>query len=336
MAGMANPTRYEEFARVLTLHPGPPTDPLPAALPPETVWIDLLNGTDEEKAFIARETGLRVPDLASLREIENSSRLVSEGEVLYLSMPIISRGDGPKPVVSPLGLVLSPKVLLTVRFAPIGSFDSFATHFGQAEDASCSFGAFVGLLEAIIDRIADALERIRGELDGISHSAFEAEQPLRHSPARMDRVLRLALRSIGRMGEYTSNVRDTLLGVERILPFAVEQARRWIPPEYDHRVRTLRQDIASLNDYDAQMSNKVQFLLDATLGFISIEQNNTIKILTVVSVVGIPPTLVASIYGMNFKFMPELDWALGYPWGLALIVLSGVLPLVLFRLRGWL
>ncbi|MFC7693101.1 CorA family divalent cation transporter [Paeniroseomonas aquatica] len=199
-------------------------------MPSDAVWLDLLNGSAEEKAFVERETGLRVPDLDSLREIESSSRLVADGEVLYLSMPIISRGDGPKPVVSVLGLVLSPKVLLTVRFAPIGSFDSFAGQFGQAADNSCSFGAFVGLLEAIIDRIADALERIRGELDGISHAAFEAEQPERHSPARMDRVLRLSLRSIGRMGEYVSNVRDTLLGVERILPFAAEQARRWIPP----------------------------------------------------------------------------------------------------------
>jgi magnesium transporter len=309
---------------------------LPTELPEETVWLDLLNATEAEKAFVARTTGLRVPDLDSLREIESSSRLVADGEVLYLSMPIISRGDGPKPTLSPLGLVLSPRYLLTVRFAPIGSIDSFATQFGAREDTSCSFGAFVGLLEAITDRIADALERIRGELDDISHAAFEADQPKPRATARMDRALRQALRSIGRMGEYISNVRDTLLGVERILPFAVEQAKRWIPPEYDHRVRTLRQDIASLNDYDARLSDKVQFLLDATLGFISIEQNNSIKVLTVVSVVGIPPTLVASIYGMNFKFMPELDWLLGYPFGLLLIVLSGVLPLLIFRMRGWL
>jgi len=113
-------------------------------LPSDAVWLDLLNGSAEEKAFVERETGLRVPDLDSLREIESSSRLVADGEVLYLSMPIISRGDGPKPVVSVLGLVLSPKVLLTVRFAPIGSFDSFAGQFGQAADNSCSFGAFVG------------------------------------------------------------------------------------------------------------------------------------------------------------------------------------------------
>ncbi|RYJ00577.1 MAG: hypothetical protein EON47_13425, partial [Acetobacteraceae bacterium] len=202
----------KELGWVLTIYPGPVAGELPATLPAGAVWLDLLNGTEAEKAFVARTTGLRVPDLESLREIENSSRLMAEGEVLYLSMPIISRGDGPKPQVSALGLVLSPQVLLTVRFAPIGSFDSFAGQFGKAEDTSCSFGAFIGLLEAMVDRIADALERIRGELDDISHAAFEAEVPLRHSPARMDRVLRLSLRSIGRMGEYTSNVRDTLLG----------------------------------------------------------------------------------------------------------------------------
>jgi magnesium transporter len=326
---------------MLTIHPQPPgtslpAGTLPAELPSGAVWLDLFNGTDMEKAFVERTTGMRVPSLEGLREIESSSRLVADGDVLYLSTPIISRGERASPVVSPLGLVLSPRHLLTVRFAPIGSFDTFAKQFGTGSDASCSFGAFVGLLEAVVDRIADALERIRGQLDEISHAAFEADEPKRREPARIDAALRRALRSIGRMGEQTSNVRDTLLGVERIAPFVVEAAKEWIPPEYLPRVRTLQQDIASLNDYDAQIANKVQFLLDATLGFINIEQNNTIKILTVVSLVGIPPTLVAGIYGMNFKFMPELDWAFGYPFGLCLIVLSAILPLLLFKLRGWL
>ena len=101
------------------------------------------------------------------------------------------------------------------------------------------------------------------------------------------------------------------------------------------RLLTVRQDVASLSDYDAQLTNKVQFLLDATLGFINIEQNNGIKILTVVSVVGIPPTLIASMYGMNFKNMPELQWEYGYLYGIVMIVLSGVIPLLWFRKRGW-
>ncbi|SDD40160.1 magnesium transporter CorA family protein [Belnapia rosea] len=316
---------------LLTIHPGGAR--LAADLPPDAVWLDLLEGTEEEKEAVARATGFRVPTLESLREIESSSRMSAQGEVLYLSLPVIARTAEDRPVLTPLGLVLSPHHLLTVRFAPVGAVEALAD---RPQELTGSFTAFVTLLEVLVDRIADALERIRTELDGLSHAAFEAEQPQRNRPAEMDRRLRRTLRAIGRTGDHVSVLRDTLLGVERILPFAAEQAKHWIPPGTDNRVRTLRQDIASLNDYDARLSDKVQFLLDATLGFISIEQNNTIKILTVVSVVGIPPTLVASIYGMNFKYMPELDWLWGYPWGLLLILLSAVIPLIVFRLKAWL
>ena len=112
-------------------------------------------------------------------------------------------------------------------------------------------------------------------------------------------------------------------------------ADSWIPADLKPRFKTLRQDIASLSDYDVQLANKVQFLLDATLGFINIEQSNGIKVLTVVSVVGVPPTLLASIYGMNFKWIPELQWEYGYFYGLAVIVLSGVLPFWWFKRKGW-
>jgi magnesium transporter len=101
-------------------------------------------------------------------------------------------------------------------------------------------------------------------------------------------------------------------------------------------LETARQDIVSLNDYDTHLTNNVQLLLDATLGLINIEQNNIIKVLTIVSVVGVPPTLVASMYGMNFKTIPEYDWAWGYPYGLTVIALSAILPLLWFKLRGWL
>jgi len=132
-----------------------------------------------------------------------------------------------------------------------------------------------------------------------------------------------------------SNIRDSLLGVNRVLGYAAEVADAWIPADLKPRFKTLRQDIASLSDYDVQLANKVQFLLDATLGFINIEQSNGIKVLTVVSVVGVPPTLLASIYGMNFKWIPELQWQYGYFYGLAVIVLSGVVPFWWFKRKGW-
>jgi len=144
------------------------------------------------------------------------------------------------------------------------------------------------------------------------------------------------LRRVGRCGDLASKIRDSLLGIGRIVPYVTGMAADWLPGEVKPHLRTLHQDIVSLTDYDHHLTNKVQLLLDATLGLINTEQNNIIKVLTVVSVVGVPPTLVASMYGMNFHVMPELSWSWGYPYGLALIVLSAVGPLVWFKLRGWL
>ena len=124
-------------------------------------------------------------------------------------------------------------------------------------------------------------------------------------------------------------------GIGRVVPYVSTLAADWLPPEVKPRLDTVRQDVLSLGDYDAHIVNKVQLLLDATLGLINVEQNNIIKVLTIVSVVGIPPTLIASMYGMNFKGMPEYDWSWGYPYGLAMIALSAILPLVWFKWRGW-
>src|SRR5205085_5110466 len=136
-------------------------------------------------------------------------------------------------------------------------------------------------------------------------------------------------------GDLVSKIRDGLLALARIVPFVASNGASWIHPELKPRLETVRRDIISLSDYDTHLINKVQLLLDATLGLINIEQNNIIKVLTIVSVVGVPPTLVASMYGMNFRHMPELDWAWGYPYGLALIAVSAVAPLLWFRWRGW-
>jgi magnesium transporter len=147
--------------------------------------------------------------------------------------------------------------------------------------------------------------------------------------------LRVLLRRVGHNGDLVSKIRDSLLGISRMVPFVLSLGGEWLPGDVKPRLETVRQDVASLNDYDEHLANKVQLLLDATLGMINIEQNNIIKVLAVVAVVGVPPTLVASMYGMNFKFMPELDWAWGYPYGLAVIAVSAILPLLWFKWRGW-
>lgn len=308
----------------------------PAAEQDGAVWIDLLSPTEAERAEAERVTGLRVPSEAELSEVESSSRLLADGDTLYLSTPMSYRTAEGVSMTTPLGFVLSPRHMLTVRFAQLPVFDVFAARFAQPGPAShSSVAAFVGLLEAVVDRLADVLEWVGRELDSISKRVFRAETGHQRNASRVDAELRATLRSIGRLGDTVSNLRDSLVGVNRIVHYVADIASAWIPKDLRPRFKTLWKDVASLADYDAQLNNKVQFLLDATLGFINIEQANGIKVLTVVSVVGVPPTLVASIYGMNYQNMPELAWQYGYLYGLIVIALSAILPLAWFKWRGW-
>jgi magnesium transporter len=316
----------------------PAADPDAPALPSDVVWIDLIIPEASEIAFVERTAGLAVPSLDELSEIESSSRLRARDGALYLSAPLIYRPEPDQPLSTPVGFVLTRDRLITVRFAELASFAIFANRTVPADSPHLtSAGIFTELLEAIVDRLADALERSASELDSLSHRLFRAEPAGPWSQRRSigEADLRVILRRVGHNGDLASKIRDSLLGIARILPFVLTLAADWLPPEIKPRLETLRQDVSSLNDYDAHLLNKVQLLLDATLGLINIDQNNIIKVLTIVSVVGVPPTLVASMYGMNFKHMPELDWTWGYPYGLALIALSAVLPLLWFKWRGW-
>src|SRR5438105_4702603 len=316
----------------------PAADARRASLPPEIVWIDLLNPEASETAFMRRTGELAVPTHDELIEIESSSRLRARDGALYLSAPLIYRPEPDQPLSTPVGFVLTRDRLITVRFAELPSFASVADRTNPPDSPRVtSAGIFTELLEAIVDRLADALERSASELDTLSHRLFRAGPagPLRRRRSIEQADLRVTLRRVGHNGDLASKIRDSLLGIARVVPFVLTMAADWLPPEVKPRLETLRQDVSSLNDYDAHLLNKVQLLLDATLGLINIDQNNIIKVLTIVSVVGVPPTLVASMYGMNFKHMPELDWAWGYPYGLALIALSAILPLLWFKWRGW-
>ncbi len=316
----------------------PPANAGTTVLAPEIVWIDLLNPEAGETGRIEKITGLVVPSLDELSEIESSSRLRARDGALYLSVPLIYSAEPDQPLSTPVGFVLTRDRLITVRFAELSSFASSAERTVPAESPrATSAGIFIALLEAVVDSLADALERSASELDGLSHRLFRAGPAGSRSRGRsiVEADLRIILRRVGHNGDLASKIRDSLLGIARIVPFVLTAAADWLPPEVKPRLETLRQDVASLNDYDAHLLNKVQLLLDATLGLINIDQNNIIKVLTIVSVVGVPPTLVASIYGMNFKNMPELDWAWGYPYGLAVIVFSALLPLLWFKWRRW-
>ncbi len=308
-------------------------------LPKDIVWIDLFDPTPDEVAFVERCTSLHVPGVAELSEIENSSRLRTKDGALFLSTPIVIRSTGGMASSSVVGFVLTKDMMVTIRFSPLMAFTTFAEQAAVSGVVlPSSIGAFVGLIDALVDRLADVLEGVGADLDLVSLRVFRADGAgiLPHRPAKEDTDLRDILRRIGRNGDFTSKIRDSLLGLGRIVPYVAAVGSAWISPELKQRLDIQRQDVASLNDYDAHLSSKVQLLLDATLGLINIEQNNIIKVLTIVSVVGVPPTLVASLYGMNFHNMPELNWSFGYQYGLAMIALSAIGPLVWFKIRGWL
>jgi magnesium transporter len=305
------------------------------ALPGEVIWLDLLNPTDDEKAFAETRAGVRIPAKEALSEIESSSRLIVERGVIYLSTPVVAQGDTPDRFLSPVGFILSSNVLVTVRFAEISIFEAVAEKVRNDESLRSSIGVFTALMEAFVDRGADVLERLGAELEQISRSVFRGDSGKPLHTARANERLRQTLSAIGVVGERLSQARDVFLGVGRIVPFVIALPHEWILPEFEGRLAAVSKDIASLNDYEAHLSNKVQFLLDAVLGFITIAQNDLFKVLTIVSVVGIPPTLMAGIYGMNFRFMPELGWSWGYPFGLTIIVISALIPLVWFKWRGW-
>jgi magnesium transporter len=319
-----------------SLRKAPGAAAMPA--PHDALWIDLHDPDEAERARVASAVGLSIPTREALSEVETSSRLRRERHALVLSTPMIGP-EGGFPVLRPLGFVLTPQRLLTVRFQTLPAFEEVGRRVAAEPGlAPTSLDLFLLIVEELVDGLADGLERAASDLDTLSGRIFEVETRTsadRQAPKARDRMLRRLLRHLGRHARELRKIRASLLGLGRIAPFVAGECGRGFPVADRARLETIRQDIESLDEFESRLSETVQFLLDATLGLINIEQNNTFKVLTIVSVVGIPPTLMASVYGMNFKHMPELDWAWGYPYGLAVIVASAVIPILYFKVRGW-
>ena len=294
-------------------------------------WLDLIEPTDAEYALASQVSGLRIPTREQLEEIETSSRLQIQDDVFYLSTPLVRRLDDEASLVTPIGFVLSADRLITIRYTAFKTFDIVAKRVSEQKGNCNADATLILLIEAMVDRLADILERLGLDLDGLSNRIFRASK-LEHND--VDRALRDLLRRVGRSADLLSDVRESLLGLGRIALYVGENAVHMPRGTVGGQLTTIGRDINSLNDFVAQMNNKVQFLLDATLGFINIEQSNGIRLLTVVSFIGVPPTLIASIYGMNFKNIPELNWTYGYFYALGMMAATVIGPLLLFWRRG--
>jgi magnesium transporter len=299
------------------------------------VWIDLLSPTKDEEDSVEQLIGVGIPTREEMEEIEISSRLYAENGAYVMTATLPAQADGDRPEMLPVTFVLAGTRLVTVRYHEPRAFQTFPLRAEKA-DMGCTSGEtiLISLLEAIVDRLADVLERASREVVDISHDIFQSTEK---KASKRDRDFQEILQRIGGKEDLVSKIQDSLLTLQRLSGFLANVVGKDVNgKDVRARVKTLSRDVISLSDHASFQTQKITFLLDATLGMINIQQNAIIKIVSVAAVVFLPPTLVASVYGMNFEIMPELKWFIGYPMALGLMVVSAVLPFWFFRRKGWL
>ena len=296
------------------------------------VWIDLVTPTVQEDRTVEGLLGIAVPTREEMQEIEVSSRLYVENGARYMTATLMCQSDTAQPKTTAVTFILSKHRLCTVRYDEPRPFAIVEHKLGRACGPKVTGDSvLMDLLDAVIDRSADILERVAAEVDSVSHQIFEPDDG---AAASYNDVLK----ALGRKGDLTSKVRESQVSVGRLLSFLGHEAEvmKWTK-DVRTQIQSMQRDVISLTDHASFISNKITFLLDAMLGVVNIQQNAIIKIFSIMAVVFMPPTLVASIYGMNFRSgMIELDWQYGYVWALFLMVVVAVLPIAFFKWKKWL
>jgi magnesium transporter len=298
------------------------------------VWVDLFCPTREEEVFVENLTGIEVPTREEMREIELSSRLYQEKGSIYSTAIIVSNSDSSEPESNDITFILTKHGLITVRYSDPTPFRLFFERFSVTNNNANT--VLIGLLEAIVDRVADILENTGYAIDSNTKKIFRPQLKDEATRKKEKPEFEEMLRQIGIIGDLISKMGESMISIKRLISFISQTPYFREDSDEIKRMYILVSDINSLNDHSIFLASRVGFLLDATLGMINIEQNAIIKIVSVAAVVFLPPTLVASIYGMNFHIMPELNWQIGYPLALIIMVLSAVLPYKFFRHKGWL
>ncbi|MBX5161306.1 MULTISPECIES: magnesium transporter CorA family protein [unclassified Rhizobium] len=304
------------------------------SFPGDVVWIDMIEPTRDEELYVEKVLGIEVPTRDDLKDIEPSARLYVENDAVFMTGSLLWKADTEAPTLTDVAFILAGNRLVTIRYAHPKSFALFIAALHRLPENWRSGAALLAkLLETIVDRTAEILEVSILRLDILSMHVFGDRAKKTRKPSN---YLEEKLRDIAGHHRMISKVRDSLGSLSRLLTFfhtipAIQQDR-----EAKELCRTVSRDIQSLSEHASFVAGNITFLLDASLGLINIEQNSIIKIFSIASVVFLPPTLVASVYGMNFQVMPELAWAAGYPYSLALMVVSAVIPFFFFRWKGWL
>jgi magnesium transporter len=315
---------------------GSVVDPRLGKIPDGATWIDLEEPTHEEEMLVERCIAVEVPTQQEMAEIEPSSRFYERDGAIYVTISVLCGVADGTPSSTPIGFVLAGDRLVTVRYATPKPFRTLAQHIRREEElVRDSPTALARILDAIIERLADELEATGEEIEKISGQIFGRE-PAPGTQRVSAGNLAALLRRIGRTQGLLARARETGVSAARAIGFLAATERVRGDPAFRERIQSLGADIAELSDHSAFLGSNLTFLLDASLGLINVEQNAIIKIFSVAAVIFLPPTLVGTVYGMNFEHMPELGWLFGYPLALALMVLSAVLPYWFFKRRGWL
>jgi len=305
------------------------------AVPGGTIWVDLLEPNKAEEALAEKFVGTNIPTREELSEIEPSSRLYQKNGAAFMTMSVLHGVAGGQPGSDPIGFILTENQLVTVRYVDPKPFIIFTDHVhAEPEIAGDPRTLFVRLLDAIVDRLADEFETAGKEIEALSRQIFNhrAHRPKRNPELRLEALLM----RIGKAQQLLVKLRETSVSTMRLLTF-LESIDMVDGDDRNRRhVESLIADANSLSDLSDFLGENLVFLLDASLGLISLEQNNVMKIFSVFAVVFMPPTLIAGVYGMNFEHMPELKWLAGYPFALMLILASAVFPYLFARRRGWL
>ncbi len=302
--------------------------------PNDVVWIDMIEPTREEELYVEKMLGIEVPTRDDLKDIEPSARLYVENDAVFMTASLVWKAETDMPTLTDVAFILTGNRFVTIRYAQPKSFALFIAALHRVpEQWRNGTSLLAKLLETIIDRTAEILEMSVARIDILSTHVFGDRAKKMRKPAN---YLEEKLRDIAGHHRLVSKVRDSLSSLSRLMTFFYN-----IPAvQQDHGTkelcRTVSRDIQSLSEHASFIAGNITFLLDASLGLINIEHNSIIKIFSIASVVFLPPTLVASMYGMNFEFMPELHWVAGYPFSLGLMLISAVIPFFFFRWKGWL
>ncbi|MBL8269988.1 magnesium transporter CorA family protein [Steroidobacter sp.] len=302
-------------------------------IPTPAVWIDLLEPTVEEEKLVEASFGIEVPTREEMKEIETSNRLYEDNGALYMTTTVAAQLDTDRPISTAVTFILAGNRLITNRYLDTKPFQQFISYAGK-HPASCQNAVTIlaGLMEAFIERIADVLERVGSDLDNVSGNIFARNG----SGQPTSRDLRAMIERIGFNGELNSKGRESLVSLGRLLMF-VQQSVSGITGEQRDRFHSISRDVLSLSDHASFLGSKVSFLLEATLGLINVEQNNIIKIFSVAAVLFLPPTLIASIYGMNYHLLPDLPGKYSnFFFSIGLMIASMVVTYALFKRKGWL